>query len=737
MNRIPNGIDKQETLVFFIDGTNICYWKDTNSPTLQVLLELAAALKRERNWSFYCIFDANTLYKLPPEEREIYQQLLEQKEYFYQITGGKRADDFILELANSYDAPVISNDNYNDPKYAKYAWKERDFTPKRLFMGEVIPIRGDIHLILSELSIHLLLNDTTTNAFKKLQQFILPQKQKYKGKIKFFNAQEGWGIIGYETDIYFQRSGLYEVSEDGSEVEFSMGNNEKGPFAEFITPIPGRNKKNLQIGIIEQYDEAKTTGTIRSEETSEMLFFYKSYFDDSAHANISKGMIVEYVVGQNKNGLCAKNIRPAADNELRGLKQRLTVLENTLRERDTSILQLRKQLAENNMPTESNLANRQNGVVTDKNVAEKREQQQREQREREIREKEQREQQQRDREQREVQQKEQQQRDREQREAQQKEQQRSLPSSLANDKQQNGHHKPKTPLVLPKEITNQEPPVTPTPIPAPIAASTPLVNEEKKVANELIIPALSEVAKPATKIAKQANPKPEKKQLTAHTKGIKGMDKLSFDTPKNITQQESTKQVVLPAPQPITTTAKLGVLNGIDLFDVPEKRRQWWNKLEPQWQKAFNVLLGKPETQQIPTDSEIKSLFELKKISFHRSSRNKLSFKLTNLSGVKHLTNLEMLNVSEQEVQNLSGLAKLQKLAHLNCSKTKITTLNELENCTMLEELSCANNQLTAHDILLLERRFPKLHTLDCKGIPMTQGDKEAILKMAINSIKV
>ncbi len=86
--------DRAETVTYFIDGTNLCYWQDTTRPTLHVLLELLIALKKEKNRSFYCIFDANTQYKLPPEEREVYQHLLEFKDFFYQITGGKRADDW-------------------------------------------------------------------------------------------------------------------------------------------------------------------------------------------------------------------------------------------------------------------------------------------------------------------------------------------------------------------------------------------------------------------------------------------------------------------------------------------------------------------------------------------------------------------------------------------------------------------------------------------------------------------
>ena len=91
------------------------------------MLHLLIVLKGEKKHNFYCIFDANTIYKIPDSERDTYKKILKDTKHFYQVTGGKRADDFLLELADSYQAPVISNDNYNDEKYDKYIWKSREF----------------------------------------------------------------------------------------------------------------------------------------------------------------------------------------------------------------------------------------------------------------------------------------------------------------------------------------------------------------------------------------------------------------------------------------------------------------------------------------------------------------------------------------------------------------------------------------------------------------------------------
>ena len=331
-----------KSITYFIDGTNLCYWQDTQSPSLNVLLELLILLRRDRNHSFYCIFDANTHYKLPPDQRDIYSKLLEYKEHFYQVTGGKKADDFILELANSYEAPVISNDNYNDAHYSKYRWKDRDFTPKRLFMGEVIPIRGNVHLIISDLHIHLKVTQAIQPLYKTLTSLLHVTTQRQQGKVKFYNQQEGWGLIAYETDIYFQKNAANEPIEEGQELEFVIGSNEKGLCAESITILTTAADRKFFLGTIESYDEQKTIGVIRVAGTNKSLFFYRSYVENAILQNM-KGQAVEFIISTNKNGRCAKNIRLRPDlEELKTLREEVARLKRVVLDRDNTIRQLKR-----------------------------------------------------------------------------------------------------------------------------------------------------------------------------------------------------------------------------------------------------------------------------------------------------------------------------------------------------------------------------------------------------------
>ena len=182
-SRDKNNRPKQMT--YYIDATNVCYWYDTTVPTLRVLLKLLILLKKEKNASFYCIFDANTTHKLHPDEREIYIHLLEHKNYFHQVSGGKRADDYILELADIYDAPVISNDNYSDDKYDRYAWKHREAEPMRLFMGEVINTPFGDHLLLPDLNLRAVLDRKINPLYRELESLFNPPKERYRGFVKF------------------------------------------------------------------------------------------------------------------------------------------------------------------------------------------------------------------------------------------------------------------------------------------------------------------------------------------------------------------------------------------------------------------------------------------------------------------------------------------------------------------------------------------------------------------------
>ena len=920
--RHPN---QSELVTYFIDGTNLCYWLDTTRPTLHVLLELLIALKKEKNRSFYCIFDANTQYKLPAEERETYQHLLEFKDYFYQITGGKRADDFILELANSYDAPVISNDNYSDPKYAKYSWKERDFTPKRLFMGEVIPLRGDIHLIISELDMHIWLQDTVYNTFKRFVRTIQPASSRHRGKIKFFNKQEGWGLIGYETDIYFHRAALLENIEEGMEVEFVTGTNDKGVCAEQI--ISGANRRDgkpLVTGVVESYDEVKTIGMIKTDETGEILFFYKSYIDDSVTVTLQKGMQVEFTVGTNKNGPCARNIRPTVIDENKYFNEKIAQLEAALKEKDTALRerdtlikdkdihtqQMRKQyeqqIQEANTArnaAEKNLRQLQSSLNNNNNNNEKQQQgnnnnnnnnnekqQQSNNKTNEqtqptahVQEKNVQQQQQeqnknatndnttqqrnnssknglhnttqqqnnnkngqhnnslngndtskettatndnKDQQQKAVtkdkalndtankngdakqgdkQQPAKNKSDNKQQNKQGKKHDKDQQAELGNNEQpetaikeadiavneqrETANKEADVAAIAPpnagtkrdtapkhsnqkeknkQKITASKDPNAELPIEAPAATEQQQELQQDPIPDTTPTPELAnpQIDTATDKPTPQGEPKTKAKttaKTTAKTsRKPQANDKNSTEKPKTsakiieevapktdplpTTQEPDTTPIVENRPSTIETTAEITTNSNTatapapsrptitaDYFDTPMKRKQWWASLQPQWKKAFNVLVGKGEVTDVPNDEQLQQIFSTQKLNF-KLAKNKLSFQLTNLSGVQYLSNLNSLNVSEQAISDLKGTEHLSKLTHFNGSKNRLTSLDGIDLLSNLEELICSNNQLKITAFDNIATRLPRLRSLDCKHNQLTK--EEAIQLKRSSSIK-
>lgn len=356
MSKLKNG--KKEK--YFLDATNICYWKDTSAPTLSVLLQLVISIMEVPGNTCLCIFDANTHYKLPENEKDIYRKILNMRDIFYQVTGGKRADGFVLELANEYHSPVVSNDNYNDPAYEKYKWKERTHVPQRLFMGEVIPVWNNFHLIMPELGIHTVLNDSTEALFKKLNNIVTPSK-KHRGRVKFFKKEENWGRISYESDIYFHRRGFRsstEGLEEGLDVEFIITENDKGLCAERLILLPAKDEKAKITGTITEYSDEKGRGRIQVDDKNESLYFYKNYWEELPKS-VEIGMRVQFVYGKNKHGACAKKVRvlleskkyrqlqktaEQLDRKNQKTQDMLARLELALKTKEDTILELKRQL---------------------------------------------------------------------------------------------------------------------------------------------------------------------------------------------------------------------------------------------------------------------------------------------------------------------------------------------------------------------------------------------------------
>ena len=66
---------------------------------------------------------------------------------------------------------------------------------------------------------------------------------KLKGKVKWFNQSKGYGFISHDDgdDLFVHFSEIqgdgFKTLAENQEVEFEMGDGEKGPVAKTVTPL--------------------------------------------------------------------------------------------------------------------------------------------------------------------------------------------------------------------------------------------------------------------------------------------------------------------------------------------------------------------------------------------------------------------------------------------------------------------------------------------------------------------
>ena len=154
-------------------------------------------------------------------------------------------------------------------------------------------------------------------------------------------------------------------------------------------------------------------------------------------------------------------------------------------------------------------------------------------------------------------------------------------------------------------------------------------------------------------------------------------------------------------------------------FDTPEKRKGWWDGLEEQWQKALiaNSLNVKLTSEALktynPTDEELQYILESPTLIVvgAKGQNTRIDFELTNLSGVKHLTNLSILIVTHHQITSLAGIEYLNQLENLFVNANQLTNLKEVHYLPNLTQLYCNDNQIK--DLQPLAR-LTKLTTIHC-----------------------
>ncbi len=157
--------------------------------------------------------------------------------------------------------------------------------------------------------------------------------------------------------------------------------------------------------------------------------------------------------------------------------------------------------------------------------------------------------------------------------------------------------------------------------------------------------------------------------------------------------------IVNPELESETEYPKLEPIAMANSFDTAEKRKDWWENLEDQWKKAFNAaFLQKKETKDLPTDEELLDLFESPTFRAvgPRGMYPNITFELSNLSGIKHLTNLKYLFVTHGSLVNLNGIEHLSMVESLYVNSNKLTSVKPIYYLKKIKNLYINANQVNS-----------------------------------------
>jgi Leucine-rich repeat (LRR) protein len=169
--------------------------------------------------------------------------------------------------------------------------------------------------------------------------------------------------------------------------------------------------------------------------------------------------------------------------------------------------------------------------------------------------------------------------------------------------------------------------------------------------------------------------------------------------------------------------------------------------LSQRWKNAFSETFFKHTNE--PTSIELAQLFAAPALRFAgpRAPYPNISFTLTDLSGIAHLTNLEALEIIHHElegiqeiqaltrlialflldnrIRSLTGIEELKQLEQFYVQINQIESLRPVECLTNLKELFIHDNLLTSLDELT-EKHDDKLQICICKP-NKNLGQKELI----------
>jgi Zc3h12a-like Ribonuclease NYN domain len=121
--------------VVIIDGANVAYEERSagGKPKLSNLLKVRRELE-ERGLEAVILVDASLKYDIDDQTQ---LETLIRSQQVRQVPAGTDADYFIIQLADQFDARVVTNDRYRD-YLEQYPWITGRRLPYMIVKGEVV-----------------------------------------------------------------------------------------------------------------------------------------------------------------------------------------------------------------------------------------------------------------------------------------------------------------------------------------------------------------------------------------------------------------------------------------------------------------------------------------------------------------------------------------------------------------------------------------------------------------------
>jgi len=213
-------------MTYYLDGSNICFWRDKNNFSLVILLNICNELKKNGH-DFICFFDANAVY-LPKDNNEItvIKELLKDKQKYKTSPAGMKADDFILLSADKSKASIISNDRYKD-YISQFKWLEPGNTPTRLIKGMVNAENDGEYLMIPTLKINSLIESNILTLFNKFNS-ITNKQTNFNNQQKNQNTMATeFKPTGVKVPKVFHQLGILVLDGSGSMTEKGPSNTTK------------------------------------------------------------------------------------------------------------------------------------------------------------------------------------------------------------------------------------------------------------------------------------------------------------------------------------------------------------------------------------------------------------------------------------------------------------------------------------------------------------------------------